>query len=116
MSEGYEYCQMIYKDDKPVDWIIVSANKSFEKLMGLKNVTGKRVSELIPGIHKTDPRLLEINSKVALTGKPEKFEIYVEAQKAWFSVSLLCPQKGYFVNIFEVITERKLIENALREE
>jgi len=34
----------------------------------------------------------------------------------WFSVSAYSPQKGYFVAVFDVITERKNYEAALREE
>jgi hypothetical protein len=57
---------------------------------------------------------LEIYGRVALTGIPERFESYVEALGMWFSISVYSPQKEYFVVIFDVITERKLAEEALR--
>jgi signal transduction histidine kinase len=38
----------------------------------------------------------------------------VEALKMWFSISLYSPQKGYFVAVFDVITDRKLAEQELQ--
>ena len=51
---------------------------------------------------------------MALTGKPERFENYVEALKMWFSLSVYSPGKEYFVAVFDVITERKRVEEDLR--
>ena len=56
--------------------------------------------------------MFEIYGRVALTGKPEKFEKYVEALKMWFSISVFSPQKEHFVAVFDVITERKLLEET----
>jgi len=33
----------------------------------------------------------------------------------WYSVSVYCPQKGYFATIFEDITERKLAEKEINK-
>ena len=76
---------------------------------------GKKVSEVIPGIRESDPQLFEAYGRVALTGIPERFETYVKALEMWFSVSVYSPQKEYFVALFDVITERKRAEQALRE-
>jgi PAS domain S-box-containing protein len=80
----------------------------------LKDVKGKKVSEVIPGIQEADPELLERYGRVASTGKPEVFETYVESLKMWFSISVYSPQKEYFVAVFDVITTRKLAEEMLR--
>jgi two-component system CheB/CheR fusion protein len=82
-------------------------------LTGLKEVVGKRVTEVIPGIREADPELFEIYGRVAMTGVPEKFEMFVEALGMWFSISSYSPEKGFFVAIFDVITERKRAEAAL---
>ena len=75
---------------------------------------GKKVSEAIPGIRESDPEFLEMCGKVALTGIPERAECYVESLKMWFSISVYSPLKEYFVAIFDVITERKRADEALR--
>lgn len=115
MSEGYAFCKMQYDGEKPVDFAYLKVNKAFEKLTGLKNVEGKKVSEVIPGIQDSDDELFKIYGRVAKNGKPEKFEIFVEALKEWFHVSVYCPMKEYFIAIFEVITERKKAEEAIRQ-
>jgi two-component system, NarL family, sensor kinase len=97
-----------------VDFIYLNVNKAFGDLTGLKDVIGKRVSEVIPGIRESAPELLETCGRVALTGTPERFEIYIESLQMWFSISAYSPLREYFVVIFDVITERKLAEAALR--
>ncbi len=115
MAEGVAYCRMIFENGRPQDFVYLVVNNAFEKLTGLKNVAGKKVSEVIPGIRDTDPELFEIYSRVSLTGKPERFEMFVEALKMWFSISVYCPAKEFFVAVFDVITERKLAEELLLE-
>jgi PAS domain S-box-containing protein len=115
MLNGYSYCRIEFDDEKPVDWTYLTVNRAFENLTGLKNVSGKKASEVIPGITKTSPDLLEIYGKTALTGFPQKFETYVKELDDWFDVSVFSPEKGYFVAVFDVITDRKLAEDKLRE-
>jgi PAS domain S-box-containing protein len=114
MLNGFAYCRMLSEPDQPRDFIYLNVNHAFKALTGLKDVEGKRVSEVIPGIQDSDPQLLEIYSRVALTGKPERFETYVKALKMWFSISVYSPEKEYFVAVFDVITERKQAEEDLR--
>lgn len=72
MTEGYAHCQMLYENGQPQDWIDLTVNKAFEGLTRLKDITGKRVSEVIPD-REQYPQLFEIYSRVALGGKPESF-------------------------------------------
>ena len=114
MLNGFAYCRMHFEPDRPVDFTYLEVNDAFEDLTGLKNVVGKKVSEVIPGIRESDPELLEICGRVALTGKPERFETYIESLKMWFSISLYSSRREYFVALFEVISERKRAEEVLR--
>ena len=114
MFEGFAYCRMLFEDGAPRDWIYLSVNEMFEKLTGLRNVTGKRVSEVIPGIAEADPELFRIYARVALTGKSERFEMFVQSLQQWFAISVYSPKKECFVAVFDVITERKQAEEAVR--
>jgi DNA-binding NarL/FixJ family response regulator len=114
MLNGFAYCRMIHEPDKPKDFIYLNVNSAFESLTGLKNVTGKRVSEVIPGIQESASELLEVYARVASTGSPERFETYIDALGMWFSISVYSPQKDHFVALFDVITERKEAEEFLR--
>ena len=115
MLEGYACCRMIFDQDRPQDFVYLDVNTAFEKLTGLKDVVGKKATEVIPEIRETNPELLEIYGRVTRTGKPEKFETYVEALGIWFSVAVCSHQKEHFVAIFDNITERKRIDEDLRQ-
>ncbi len=115
MLNGYAYCQMLYEDGCPHDFVYLLVNNSFESLTGLKNVVGKKVSEIVPGISESDPELIKTYGRVAQTGIPEVFEIYIEQLNMWLSIAAYSPKTNYFVAVFEVITERRLAEEALRK-
>ncbi len=114
MLNGYAYCQVYFEQGRPVDFIFLNVNRAFGDLTGLADVIGKKVSEAIPGIRESDPEFLEMCGRVALTGIPERAECYVTSLKMWISISVYSPLKEYFVAIFDVITERKRAEEALR--
>ncbi len=115
MKDGYAYCQMIFENEAPQDFIYLGVNPAFEKLTGLQDVVGKKVTEVIPAIRQTNPELLEIYGRVARTGVPESFEVDLTPLSIWLSISVYRPQPGYFVAVFDNITERKRAEQALRE-
>jgi PAS domain S-box-containing protein len=115
MLDGYAYCQILFEHDQPQDFIYLAVNPTFEKLTGLKNVVGQKVTQVIPGIQTSNPELFEIYGRVALTGKPEKFETYLPSLGIWFSIVVFSPARGYFVSVFDNITTRKQAEEALSE-
>jgi PAS domain S-box-containing protein len=115
MLEGFAHCQMLFENGQPQDLVYLDVNSAFEKLTGLKDVVGKKITDVIPGIRESNPELFEIYGRVALTGKPEKFETYLEALEIWFSISVYSPAKGQFAAVFDNITERKRAEVALEE-
>ena len=115
MQEGFAYCRMLFEGDRPCDFIYLHVNDAFERLTGLKNVIGRRVTDVIPGIRNTDAELFEIYGRVVATGQPEKFERYVQALKMWFSISVYCPAPEHFVAVFDVITARKEVEERIRQ-
>jgi light-regulated signal transduction histidine kinase (bacteriophytochrome) len=114
MLNGFAYCKMHFEQDRPQDFTYLNVNRAFETLTGLKQVVGKRVSEVIPGLREADPELFEVYGRVALTGIPERFESFVEALGMWFSIAVYSPKKEYFVAVFDVITERKRAEAEIQ--
>ena len=113
MVEGFASCRLIYDEaGSPCDFVYLSINKVFEELTGLKDVVGKRVSEVIPGIRESNPELLEIYGRVGITGQPERFETFVPPLGIWFSISVYSTEKGSFVAVFDNITARKNAEAA----
>jgi two-component system sensor histidine kinase/response regulator len=116
MLEGFAYSRMVFEDDQPVDFVYLDVNPAFERLTGLRNVVGRPVSEVLPGIRETNPALFEAYGRVARGGPPEHFELYVEQLRGWFSLSTYGVEPGCFVAVFEVITERKNAQAQLEEQ
>jgi PAS domain S-box-containing protein len=116
MMHGFSYCRMLYNEQGlPVDFVYLEVNGAFELLTGLRNVLGRKVTDIIPGVREAHPELFEVYGRVAMTGRPERFEIEFKPLEAWFSVSVYSTEKKCFVAVFDNITERKRAEAALRE-
>jgi len=116
MVEGFAYCRMLFEDNRPQDFIYLAVNEAFGNLTGLRDVIGKNVSEVIPGIRETDPELFKVYGRVAQSGRPERFETFVKALDMWFAISVYSPEKEHFVAVFDVITARKRAEARIRDQ
>jgi diguanylate cyclase (GGDEF)-like protein/PAS domain S-box-containing protein len=115
MLDGFAYCKMLFDDSgNPTDFVYLEVNNAFAGLTGLENVTGKKVTEVIPGIKESNYELFKIYSRVALTGQPEKFETKVPELEKWFSISVYSPEREHFAAVFENITVRKEAEEKLQ--
>ena len=117
MLDGFAHCRMLFDGDgRPVDFVYLDVNQRFEALTGLRDVVGKPVSEVIPGIRESNPELFEIYGRVAAGGEPEWFEMHVAPLGIWLAISVYSPQPGHFAAVFDNISERKLAEMRMREE
>ena len=112
MLEVYAYCNILFDRDVPVDFVYIETNSAFATLTGLSNVVGRKVSEVIPGIHESNPELLEIYNRVSRTGVTEKFETFLPQLESYLSITVYSQKEGFFITMFENITERKRAENA----
>jgi PAS domain S-box-containing protein len=110
MLNGVAYCQMLFDNGQPQDFIYLAVNRAFASLTGLKNVVGKKVTEVIPGIRESDPKLFEVYGRVAATGVPERIETYVAGLKMWFWISVFSHRKDHFVAVFDVVDDLKRAE------
>jgi PAS domain S-box-containing protein len=116
ISSGYAFCQMVFDDEnRPVDFIYIEVNDAFQRLTGLKksDVVGKRVTEAIPTIKQANPEVIPAYGRVVQTGEPAVFEVFFRPLQIWLSVRAYRPREGYFVAIFDNVTEHKNAEQAL---
>ncbi|HVP96929.1 PAS domain S-box protein [Methanoregula sp.] len=116
MLEGFAYCRMIYDDaGQPLDFIYLDVNPSFDRIIGTKTVTGKRVTEVFPGIREAFPELFETYGRVASGGEPASFDIDFSPIGKWLHISVYSPEKDHFVAVFEDITVRRLANEQLKK-
>ena len=73
------------------------------------------MTEVLKGIENDPADWIGQYGKVALTGEATQFENYAQPLDRWYRVSAYCPQKGYFVALFEDITQYKKAEASLKE-
>jgi|CXWL01.1.fsa_nt_gi PAS domain S-box-containing protein len=114
MLEGYAYCETVFDQNRLTDFIYLEVNTAFGTLTGLKDVIGRKVSDVIPGFLETNKEFIELYERVALSGRPEKREAFVEGLNLWLSITAYSSDQGHFVAVFDDITARKAGEGALR--
>lgn len=117
MHNGFAHHKIVVNEKgKPIDYIFLEVNHAFEKLTGLRkeDIIGKKVTEVIPGIEKSEYDWIGNYGKVALVGKVITFEQYSDHLERWYSVCAYSSGSGYFTTLFHDITERKQTEEALQ--
>ncbi|MBR0653057.1 response regulator [Roseomonas terrae] len=110
MKEGFCICDMEYSPDgEPKDWRYVEVSGGWDRMVGIPaaKVTGRRASELFPGL---GPRWLATYAKVLETGEPAHIEDYVQPVGRWFEVSAYRIEPGRFGALFLDVTERRAAE------
>jgi len=115
LLEGSLYGLVLCQGEEPRDFMFLDVNEAFETLTGWKDVTGRKASEVIPGIHESNPEFLALFARVARTGVAERLELRLDTLGIWLSITAHCPEHGYFVALFENITQRKRQELLTRE-
>ena len=118
MINAFSYHRIITdKEGRPIDYVFLEFNEAFVQNTGIKkeDAIGKRVTEILPGIKDDPADLINVYGKVALQGRSIRFETFFPPLDKWYTVSAYSPKKGYFITIFEDITEKKRSEKELRD-
>lgn len=107
----------INEKGEPFDYEYIEINRSFESFTGLKReeVIGKTYKEVVLGSQTETTDWIGIYSKVAITGEPVSFESYTKAFDKWALINVYSPMKGFFITVFQDISEIKRSEEQLRE-
>ena len=116
LPDAFAYHQVITDDDGiPVDYIFLEVNAAFEEMTGLKRkeLIGKKVTEVLPGIEKSEFDWIGTYGKVALSGEPIRFESYSELLCRWYDISAYTDKLGFFATAFRDISINKKTEQAL---
>lgn len=115
MINAFAYHKIITDTEgKPVDYEYIDVNQTFTDFTGLarENVIGKRITEINPEVVKDKFNWIEFFGKIALGGGTANTLQYSEALDNWYEINVFSPEKGYFVAIFNNVTE---VKNKERE-
>lgn len=118
INEGFAHAKIITNEiGKPIDWEYIDVNPAFETQTGLKlkDVIGKRVTEVIPDIEKDPANWIGMLGETALSGKSHQFQSYSEQLKRHYLINSFSPRIGEFGITFLDITNLKNNEENLRK-
>ncbi|RJP19292.1 MAG: PAS domain S-box protein [Candidatus Omnitrophota bacterium] len=115
MREGAALHEILYDGaGNATDYVILDVNPAFESIMGRKkeSVVGKKAT----AVYGTDePPYLDHYETVVKTGQPQSFETAFDPMGKQFAISVFSPAPNRFATVFEDITERKHMEEQLRQ-
>jgi len=113
-DQGFALLEKVhYSGSQASDFRYLKVNPAFERHSGLENVTGKTIREILPVVK---PEVIECYDYVVDTGQKLTFEQYVAELDTWYSAEVLPTAiNGMIAVLFTNITERKRIEDKLRE-
>jgi PAS domain S-box-containing protein len=117
MLNGFALHELVLdKKGRPVDYVFLEVNGFFEQITGLqrKDLIGRRVTKVLPGIENDPADWIGCYGKVALGGEGIRFEQYSQPLQRWYSVSAFSPCKNQFATVFADITERKRMEEQMK--
>jgi len=105
---GYAYHKILCdSDSNPCDYEFIEINFAFEKYTGLRNsdIIGKKISEIMPNIHKEKFDWIKFFGKIAINGGKEEFKQYSETLDRWYMINVYSPEKYYFITLFTDVTK-----------
>jgi PAS domain S-box-containing protein len=117
MTAGFVLFEVVQDDDGvPVDLTILAANKEFERTTALKiqDMTGKRLTQVLPGIERDAADWIGTYGKVAQTGESRQFEQGSELLGCYYSVTAYQSGPNQCAVAFLDVTEHRKAQLALQ--
>jgi PAS domain S-box-containing protein len=115
INEGFSLLDILFNEHgEPYDVIIRDANPAQDRIDGVRALIGKRVKEILPNI---EVKWIQRYANIALTGVPEHFEDWSEANQRWYEVHASRvggPESTLVAIVYNDITQRKKAEEALK--
>ncbi len=115
MTEGFALGEAIPDEaGAPRDFRILEMNEAGERQTGLRReaVRGRALTEVLPHV---DPDAVAALGRVVATGEPVRFERWDRDLDRHFEVFGYRPSPGRFAVLFTDVTERRRLDEVLRE-
>jgi PAS domain S-box-containing protein len=115
IDEGFCTIEVLFDaDHRPIDYVFLQVNPSFERLTGIAHAVGQRIRDIAPG---HEDHWFQIYGGVAELGTPVRFENYAREMGRWYDVYAFrvgAPAQHRVGVLFNDVTERKRTEQILR--
>lgn len=115
MISGFALHEMVCDETGRIcDCRFLEVNPAFESVMELKasEVVGKTMTEVFPDLEDT---WIEHYNQAACSETPTRFEVYCKDLNKYFEAMAYSPESGRFATIITDITERRNLEEQLRQ-
>lgn len=112
------YQKLLINDQgQPGDYIFLDINPAFEDMTSLirKTIIGKRVTEILPKSINSNFDWVSFYGKVALNGKIGAMTQCATPRGQCYKITAYALQKGYYITVFQDITDEKRQTKALEE-
>jgi PAS domain-containing protein len=117
MLTGFAYTQVVLdRRNRPVDYTFLEVNAAFERITGLESrqIIGRRLTAVMPGIGSDEADWMGSLGRVALTGETASFDACLAPVARWCSVSVYSPAPGHVTLMLSDISGPKSIPESLR--
>ncbi len=100
---------IVDEKENPIDYQFLDVNASFERMTGLKakDIIGKSVKQVMPGIEKDKFDWIKKYGEIALNGGEIEFEQFSDYLNKYYKIYAYSPAKYYFITTFIDITSLK---------
>lgn len=115
LQEGVAICRVEFTGDLATDLVYLQVNRMFSELSGMKDVLGRRISDLLPNVGDSDRELLRIYGEVARGRGPRRFEMQVQALNRHFQVSVYSHKPEHITAIFTVDDAQRQQHEDMRQ-
>ncbi|OQA00566.1 MAG: Phytochrome-like protein cph1 [Planctomycetes bacterium ADurb.Bin401] len=116
IDEGFCIVKVIFDNNqKPIDYVFISANPAFGRHTITGDPVGKTVREMTPGISKY---WFELFGNIVLTGKPQRYEFFESEHNRYYAgycFRIGSPEANKIAVLFTDITERKKAEQKMKQ-
>ncbi len=116
MMNAFALHEMIFDEQgQPIDYRFIEVNPAWEKMVGIKaeNVIGKTIKQIMPDI---EDKWIQRYGNVVKSEISEEFEEHDTATNKDYHVFAYCHSEGQFAVFFNDITNRKQLENKIKQE
>ena len=118
MKNGVLYGRIVTDSEgDPIDLVYLDMNDAYETFLGARkeDFLGKRATEALPNLFDQIPNWIDPYVRAVMKKETVSYERHWPYTGKWNNVTIYSPENGYFVAIYEDITERKKAEQALKE-